>query len=325
MTLGRGGIEPFRFSTDDVRPCERTAVWREVLGRVHLHLDVEQVGDGPLRATVESHRWPDMSLYFSDTTPVRASRTREFVQDGDGDFRLLRADGAGYRYVSNGVETLVHDGCSALLFNGIAGSVQYLGPCRVTAIRLRRDHLASAVRELDDRPIRQVDAAPALRLIAGYTEVLRCEGCSTDAVLARQVSSHMTDLVALALGATNDAAHVARGRGVRAARLHAVRADILANLTNPDLSIGIVAANSGVTPRYVRMLFEREGSSFTDFVLEQRLTRAHRMLTDLRNAEQMISAIAFATGFGDLSYFNRAFRRRFGDTPSGVRGRAREI
>jgi len=24
-------------------------------------------------------------------------------------------------------------------------------------------------------------------------------------------------------------------------------------------------------------------------------------------------------GFGDLSYFNRSFRRRYGDTPSGVR------
>ena len=32
----------------------------------------------------------------------------------------------------------------------------------------------------------------------------------------------------------------------------------------------------------------------------------------------MISTIAFETGFGDLSYFNLAFRRRYGLTPSDV-------
>jgi AraC-like DNA-binding protein len=324
MIAPASGVTPFRFSTDDVRPCDRTAVWREVLGRVHLHLDVEQVGDGPLHATVESHRWASASLYFSDTTPVRASRTREFVQDGDGDFRLLRADGAGYHYVSNGVDHVVDDGCSALLFNGVVGSVRYLGSCRVTAIRLRRADLANAIRGLDDRAIRQIEpGSRALRLLAGYVDLLRLQGPAADPLMAGQVASHLTDLVALALGATGDSAEVARGRGLRAARLSAIKADIVANLAGPDLAIAAVAARHGVTPRYVGMLFESEGSSFTDFVLEQRLYRAHRMIADPRHADRMISAIAFASGFGDLSYFNRTFRRRFGVTPSEVRARAR--
>jgi AraC-like DNA-binding protein len=43
------------------------------------------------------------------------------------------------------------------------------------------------------------------------------------------------------------------------------------------------------------------------------------MLTDPRRAGEKVSAIAFAAGFHDLSHFNRAFRRRFGVTPSDVR------
>jgi AraC-like DNA-binding protein len=43
------------------------------------------------------------------------------------------------------------------------------------------------------------------------------------------------------------------------------------------------------------------------------------MLTDTRYADRTISDIAFAVGFGDLSTFNREFRRRFGVTPSDVR------
>jgi AraC-like DNA-binding protein len=33
----------------------------------------------------------------------------------------------------------------------------------------------------------------------------------------------------------------------------------------------------------------------------------------------MISTIAFEAGFGDLSYFNLAFRRRYRQTPSDIR------
>jgi AraC-like DNA-binding protein len=324
MIAPAGGIAPFRFSTEDVRPCDRTAVWREVLGRVHLHLDVEQVGDAPLRATVESHRWSSVSLYFSDTTPVRASRTPEFVQDNDGDFRLLRADGAGYHYGSKGVDEVVQDGCSALLFNGVVGAVQYLGPCRVSAIRVRRSDLTNAIRGFDDRPLRHTGReSAALRLLAGYTDLLRRQGPTSDPVMAAQVASHVVDLVALALGASGDTADIARGRGVRAARLSALKADIVANLANPDLSIGALAARHGVSPRYVRMLFEGEGLSFTDFLLDQRLTRSQRMVTDPRHADKRVSTIAFAAGFGDLSYFNRTFRRRFGATPSDLRAQAR--
>jgi AraC-like DNA-binding protein len=54
-------------------------------------------------------------------------------------------------------------------------------------------------------------------------------------------------------------------------------------------------------------------------VLGQRLIRVHRMLSDPRYAHRAIGEIALAVGFGDLSTFNRDFRRRFGMTPSGVR------
>jgi AraC-like DNA-binding protein len=40
-------------------------------------------------------------------------------------------------------------------------------------------------------------------------------------------------------------------------------------------------------------------------------------------AERSITAIAYESGFGDLSHFNRAFRRRYGETPSEVRASLR--
>ena len=70
-------------------------------------------------------------------------------------------------------------------------------------------------------------------------------------------------------------------------------------------------------------LFEEAGATFTEYVLgtapRARASSAHRRAV----ADRTLTAIAFEVGFGDLSYFNRAFRRRFGAPPSEVRAQAR--
>ena len=131
--------------------------------------------------------------------------------------------------------------------------------------------------------------------------------------------AHIYDLAALAMGATRDAAEIASSRGLAAARLREIKSDIAASLSRGEISVAEIAQRQRVTPRYIQMLFENEGATFTEFVRNARLNRAYRMLRDPRFADRSISTIAFDAGFTDLSYFNRLFRRRFGGTPSDIR------
>ena len=137
-------------------------------------------------------------------------------------------------------------------------------------------------------------------------------------------AKHVYELMALAIGATRDAAELAKGRGLRAARLHAIKQDIAGNIDQPGLSVKALAARHGLTPRCVQRLFEMEGTTFTEYVLSQRLARAHRMLSDPGRDSDKISVIAWDCGFGDISHFNHLFRRRYGLAPSDVRAQARE-
>ncbi len=85
------------------------------------------------------------------------------------------------------------------------------------------------------------------------------------------------------------------------------------------LSLGALAARHAISPVYIRKLFEGENTSFTQFVLDERLARVHTMLTDPRLDNRAIGGLALEAGFNDVSYFNRAFRRRYGASPSDVR------
>jgi AraC-like DNA-binding protein len=159
----------------------------------------------------------------------------------------------------------------------------------------------------------------AVTLLARYVGAMLDATLPTSTEVCRAVASHLHDLVALSAGATLDGAAVARARGVRAARLKAIKADITSSFLDETLTVSAIAARHGVTPRYVHKLFENEGVTYTQFVLQHRLDWALRMLRDPRCSARRISDIAYDAGFSDLSYFNRVFRRRYEATPSEIR------
>jgi AraC-like DNA-binding protein len=186
-----------------------------------------------------------------------------------------------------------------------------------------RNALAPLVSNAEDKAMQVIPRdIDALRLLVSYMRTLHGELAITTPGLHAAAATHMYDLVALALGANRDGGALAQERGLRAARLVAIKADILARAGDRNLTLAAVAARHKVSPRSVQLLFETEGTTFSQFLLRERLARAHRMLTHPRYAGMTVSAIAFAAGFGDLSHFNRDFRRHYGATPTDVRSAA---
>lgn len=78
-----------------------------------------------------------------------------------------------------------------------------------------------------------------------------------------------------------------------------------------------VADVLGVSVRQIQRAFALAGTTPTDYLLKKRFEKACGMLIARhRDREpQLISSIAYACGFNDVSYFNRQFRNNFGCTP----------
>jgi AraC-like DNA-binding protein len=310
-----------RISSDDLPEHGRLEYIREVYGRAIIKHDIEPFPGSPFRWHASLRAMPGLGLAAMACSKLSARRTSAQV---DGDYVVLNITLAGGRVLRQiGREAVVTAGAAVLSSGADPGVCEVHADSRCFSIRVPREVLAPMVADLDSALVRTIPAGSApLSLLARYIDLLQSTDALADPQTRNLVVRHVHDLVALTLGAAREAAATAHGRGLRAARLRAVKADIAANLGSGRLSLAAVARRQGISPSYVRKLFESEGTSFTDFVLSERLAQAHRALRDPRCAGRPVSDVAFAAGFGDLSYFNRAFRRRFGDTPSGIRASA---
>jgi AraC-like DNA-binding protein len=193
----------------------------------------------------------------------------------------------------------------------------------MVCMKFSRRSLDATVADLDKSLMSAIPASnEALRLLTSYVEILHADPAPLTPELLALGVPHMHDLVSLALGATRDASESAKAGGLRAARLHAIKADIIASLAEPGLGVQAIAARHAISPRYIRALFDSDHTTFTDFVREQRLRRAYRILSDPVSIGRSIGMVALDCGFTSISYFNQAFRRRYGATPTDIRDSA---
>ena len=87
--------------------------------------------------------------------------------------------------------------------------------------------------------------------------------------------------------------------------------------TDPDFGPCEVAAEAGISLRYVQKLFTERGSTCSEFIYSFRLDHAARLVRRRAALEtgQPLSDVAYACGFHDYTHFARKFRRRFGYAP----------
>jgi AraC-like DNA-binding protein len=293
--------------------------YREVLSHRIFEADVEPGTETPFWLDATCRLLPDLSLYAGASSPMRLRATAEATQQDNVGLTIVLAGEMSVRSADSDLVLLP----GAAGFGRPAAVLDTRSNAKILAVRLSPRILAPLVPDLPSLSLVSIPAeSEALRLLTGYLRMLDSQETLTTPEARHLAAMHVHELVALALGATREAAAIANANGVRAARRAAIKQHVLSNLADERLSLTTAAARQRLSPRYAQMLFEDEGTTFSEFVLGQRLTRAHRMLGDPRFAGTTISTIAFDVGLGDLSYFNRTFRARFGMTPSDVRAAA---
>jgi AraC-like DNA-binding protein len=316
----------FAFTTDTVEPAGRFEAFRDALARGMFHFDLESRARAPYRGVVDLDVGGPVQFGKVIGSAAAFHRTAAMAD--------RCAAGAWVLLTRAGTMRLHQDG-TALDISPGAGAV--IDPVRAHA----GDCLAGSdtfVVQVPDALLRtsrrDVPAARATLLPAGGAmaammfSVLethhRLPGEARDATAAA-TGLYLADLVRLALAGEDARDRAADSRGVRAARLQMVLDDIARHYLDAGLRADHVACRLGVSPRYVHRLLEPTGRSFSEHVLDRRLALARRLLVEPGRTPLTVADVAYGCGFGDLSYFNRNYRRRFGETPSRTRESGRVL
>jgi AraC-like DNA-binding protein len=201
----------------------------------------------------------------------------------------------------------------------VGGVVTTTGGTTVS-LRLSRDLLRRLLGPRDIPVLRVFPASdPVLQLLSAYLGGLASNTLALRPATAALAGHQACELFAHLLDPASDSARSQRFGGIKAVRIEAILAGIEQHLCDPALNASWLGARLAMSERYVHHLLAEAGLGFSDIVRRKRLELAHRMLREHTTTPRRIVDIAFAVGFGDLSTFNRLFRRHFGRTPSDVR------
>jgi AraC-like DNA-binding protein len=309
-----------RPATDALHVLERGGAVRSLYGRGLTWVPLRPIPGLACGADIAIRQMPGLGLQSGTVWGNRHEHTHEDVVEGNDDFSI-HINLSGLSLVAGrGGQITLRDGDAVLLTYSESRTITRPGPVNHRIVRLPRASLAPLVNNIDDAVVRPIPRGTGtLNLLTSYVGALIDDPVIATPEMRQLIVAQLCDLIAVTLGATRDAAVVAEGRGIRAARLRAIKSDIEDHLAHGDLSPAAVARRQRISDSYIRKLFEGEGTSFSEFVLVRRLVRAHRMLTDQRWTDRSIAQIAFEAGFGDLSYFNRTFKRFYGTPPSEIR------
>ena len=318
MAGSAGAVLPLRFTTRDVPVPSRPKALNELRGRGLLPIE-PLPGCSP---HVDLLKWRLPGAWILTGTFAGVRQGGDSGPSGPDDDLFFGINMNGSSLASQrGREVTIGAG-DAVAIDPAAGAFSILraAPLRMIGVRIARRSVPAGAAGSGATPLRLVPAGTAaLQLLTSYLRGALSGSALSSAPLADAVASHVAELITLSLDPVYSAAPPARVRSVRAARLAAVKADVERHLADGTLTVATLAARHGISARYLHKLFEDEEITYSRFVLDRRLALAYRTLRQPRSATWTISSIAYDAGFGDLSYFNRTFRRRYGETPTSVR------
>lgn len=179
---------------------------------------------------------------------------------------------------------------------------------RLSPLLRRPDSLQCLMPSLEDGPG---------YLLAGYLQTLYNVAPSLSRDDASSAATALVELIAAAFNSAAVGPHVESNASGQSQLLRA-QLFIRENLGLARLSSDAIASNIGVSRSTLYQLFESVGG-VAGYVRELRLRKCLTEIASPRHASRQIAEIAYGWGFSSPAVFARAFRRRFGRTPSEAR------
>jgi AraC-like DNA-binding protein len=306
-----------RSSTTLVEEQRRVAFWNSgshVIGGI----DARPIGGGAFRAQVAMRRMGALIVYALDTGPHRVAWSRKHIERAGEPFVRMRFQRAGTSVIEqdDGTTVRTRPGEWSMIDGSRPHAIVNEEDNSTLSLQIPRSQLPGRLFDITRRiggPHPIVGGIPhmlfeCLRLAV---EELDEERESVEEELGASILS----LFQVMLNAHVRVRPLAASREIAESR---IRSYIRRHLSDPDLSVDKIAAAMNCSRRYIHKLFQG-GETVTQYIWSQRLEACRRQIQEFRDVPRTLTQIALDCGFRSPAHFSRAFRSRFGVTPSEFR------
>ena len=311
------GVPDRQWTTSAAPAGEQFPLWQEAVDAAFVPVTVRPTEPGSFPSEVAVHRLGSIELADFAAPPQSVSRTAEQVSHAAGDVFFLNlplTGGASVRQAGRTTKLSAAD--FVVVDSDQPFDLDFGAPFRQISLKLPREVLTARLVATDDVLGARVDGGHGIGAVASAAIRATAEAAvALDRQAARELGDRLADLVALAVGGVRPQP----AKAPRTLLLQAARAEAERRIGDPALSPATVAAQVGISTRYLHRLFSDDGVTFRRWLQLRRLGLAHADLADAGLRGGTIGQIAHDRGFEDPSYFARAFRARYEISPTAFR------
>ncbi len=309
------------LSTDSVPPRERVPYWSEWIDRLFYGLQSDVYGDTEFDGHAATERAGDVVLTRLEANRHRVLKNERLARGGEAEYLKIVAPYRGTAGVEQmGRRVWVSPGEWSIYDTTDAYHVANPVHVEHLIVMLPKGPLVERGLPLDKLMARRLGAGGgisrlALQAMRGAWQELP----SIAPAAARSVGESIIQLVRLSL---LELAGCECAPTQREALRERIKLLVARRLGDPGLSVDAIAAELNCSRRQLYNAFGDEPDGVAGHVLAQRLEACRRDFEDRRHDATSITEIAFRRGFNHPAHFSRAFKARFGVTPSEWRARA---
>ena len=313
-------------STETLSPSDGVQMWRDVVCRSLVALDVKPADPGHFFGRIAAGELGRLTMTDITSRPQDAHRTQRLISYDQQRYLKIGLLAEGRCVVTqHGREARLHSGDLVCYETGAPYAFHMETPFRLGVFmipaagaehRLRGFAQATAIPVPGDSGLGGVISDTLRSVLAGADADANTSASIAGMHIGEAVTDLAAALVAELAGRTPDE------NAARTALMGHIRAFIERNLTDSALSPATVAAGANISVRYLYKLFEQDSMTVSEWIRNRRLDNTLRDLADPRLTHRTIAGIGARWGFRDPTHLSRVFRTREGISPREFRERA---
>lgn len=309
------------LSTDDLPPADRAPVWREWVFKLFGGLESDLYGDTRFDGHVYTAHAGEVVLTRLESGRHRVMRSATLARHSEVGYLKIVAPYRGRAGVhQKGRQAWVSAGEWSIYDTTEHYQVDNPEQVEHLIVQVPKASLVEHGLPIDELMARRLGSGGGISRVAlqtmrsAYAEL---PGITPDA--AHGVGQAIVQMVRLSL---LDLAGRHTAVTQREALRERIKQLVASRLADPELRVQGIADALGCSLRNLYNAFADEADGVAGYLLAQRLDAARRDLADPARAGDSITLIAMMRGFKSMAHFSRAFRARYGMTPSDCRAAA---